>query len=299
MEGKITLRGDFATDWIKYSNYEYKRAVTGELYITPTKDAHFSMYNPFSVAEDIVLNLLAIGDKAHLIGTEENMDELMKSILIFTKKYGLMGFISGSVYNRDIIGEEHLLMIDNNFITNKKILDEETYVSMFIPFVKEGEVVFNKYKNSVDVVKREDSPKFYGKRPLVMDLVFSRFYSEQINWIVEFSKMLSLHFTQLLMYKNSDVYLTEGVTIMAGKFRAEKIGFTISQLDKTSIAWEFDSLKSAIETIYAFAVTDETSFINRCNHCKEAFISNNARAKYCSPSCRNCSNVKKSRSRSK
>jgi hypothetical protein len=168
---------------------------------------------------------------------------------------------------------------------------------LFIPFAEAGDVVFKKYKTCVDVVKAEDSPKFYGKRPLIWDVVFSRFYAEQVNWIIDFAKMLASHFSQLLIYRNSAGHLTENVTIMAGKFHAEKICFTINQLDKTIIAWQFDSLKTAIETIYAFAVTDETILVNRCKHCDNIFIANNLRTKYCSPSCRNCANVQKSRER--
>lgn len=299
MEGKISLIGNFATDWIRYSDYEYKKSSTGEVYITPTKQATFSMYNPFNVAEDLLMDVLNLGDQAQQIDTEESMEDLKRQLLIFVKKYGLMGFISGSVYNRNIIGEEHVLMIENNFIKKEKIMTENDYVSMFIPFADEDEVFFKKYKNCVDVVKREDSPKFYGKRPLVMDLIFSRFYCEKIDWIIEFVRMLSTHFTQLLMYKHSLAHLTEGVTIMAGKFRTEKISFTINHLDKTFIAWEFDSLKSTIETIYGFAVTDDTTLVSRCSHCKKAYISNNTRSKYCSPSCRNCANVQKSREKNK
>ena len=297
MEGKISLVGDFATDWIKYSDYEYRKTTSGEVYIVPTKEATFSMYNPFNVAEDLLIDTLNIGDQAHQVDTAESMEEFKKQLLIFVKKYGLMGLISGSVYNRNVIGEEHVLLIDNNFITKEKIMKEQDYVSRFIPFIEENDIIFKKYRNCVDIVKGEDSPKFYGKRPLVMDLIFSRFYCENINWIIEFVKMLSTHFTQLQMYRNSSVHLTEGVTIMAGRFRTDKISFTINQLDKTFIAWEFDSLKSTIETIYGFAVTDEATIINRCNHCKSAYISNNSRAKYCSPSCRNCANVQKSRER--
>jgi hypothetical protein len=170
-------------------------------------------------------------------------------------------------------------------------------VNWFLPFVKEDEVVFKKHKKCIDVVKREDSPKYYGKRPIVLDLVFSRFYAEQIKWIIDFARMIVLHFNQLLMYRNSSNHLTEDVTIMSGQFHAEKIGFTIKQLDKTTIAWEFDSLKTAIETIYAFAVTDEKNILNRCKYCEKVFIAKSEREKYCSHSCRNCANVKKSRSR--
>ncbi|SES99185.1 hypothetical protein SAMN05660297_01120 [Natronincola peptidivorans] len=295
MEGRIALVGSFATDWIKYDNYQFKTTEKGETYILPTEDAVFSMYNPFNVAEDLLLDLIQMGDKALMLEGQENSEELKKELLIFAKKYGLFGFISSSVYNRNVIGESSMLMIENNPITKEKVMEGKEYIYKFIPFVEDGEVEFREYRNYVDVVKREDAPKFYGKRPIVMDLIFSRFYSEEIHWILGFAKMISTHFNQLLMYRKSSSYLTEQVTILAGKFRTEKIGFTINQLDKTIISWEFDSLKSTIETIYGFAVTDETTLVDRCKHCNNAFIATNLRAKYCSPACRNRANVQKSR----
>lgn len=298
MDKKIALIGSFATDWIRYSDYEFKEDSTGEVYIVPKKEAAFSMYNPFDVAEDLLMNLFRIGEEALRVQKENKDDSQLKStILIFAKKYGLLGFVSASVYNRNIIGEDAVLLIENNHVTKEKIMEGKRYIQNFIPFAEEGEVIFREDKKGVYIVKAEDSPHFYGKRPLALDLVFSRFYCEQINWIVDFAKMMVSHFDQLLVYRNTAMYLTEDVTIMAGRFQAEKIGFTINQLDKTIIAWQFDSLKTAIETIYAFAVTDEKILLSRCAHCNSIFIAATSREKYCSPSCRNCANVKKSRSK--
>lgn len=300
MDGKISLIGSFATDWIRYSDYEYKKTSSGEEYITPRKEATFSMYNPFDVSEELLMDLMKIGDEALKLDkqtNEEDAEELKKTILVFTKKYGLLGLISASAYNRNIIGDEKILMIEKNHIKREKIMDGTKYLDMFIPFTEEGDIVIDNYKDCAYLGKSEDSPKFYGKRPVVMDLIFSRFYSEQVDWIIDFAKMIVSHFDQLLMYRDSSGYLTENVTIMAGRFHAEKIGFTINQLDKTTIAWQFDSLKTTIETIYAFAVTDESILISRCKHCENIFITKNLRSKYCSPSCRNRANVKKSRSK--
>lgn len=300
MNGRINLVENFGTDWIKYDDYEIKLTSTGEAYIAPSEESSFSMYNPFSVSKDLITSLIGIGDKAIKLEKEENennKENLNKEILIFTKKYGLLGLISASVYNRNIVGDEKVLFIDNNHITKQKMMDESEYISEFMPFVEEGDVAIKKYKNCIDIVKREDSPKFYGKRPIILDFVFSKFYCEKLEWIIDFAKMISQHFNELLIYKNTNANLTENVTIMSGKFNAQKIGFTINQLDKTNIVWEFDSLKTAIETIYAFIVTDDKIVINRCKFCSKVFISSNIRAKYCSASCRNRSNVQKSRER--
>ena len=300
MDRKITLIGSFATDWIRYSDYEFKENSDGEMYIIPTENAVFRMYNPFDVAEDLLLDLMRIGEEALKLDNQQDVTDdtrLKHAIMIFAKKYGLLGLISASAYNHHIIGEDHILMIENNHITKEKMMNGNKYMNLFLPFAEEGDILIKSYKNCVDVVKREDAPKFFGKRPVVMDLIFSRFYAEKVAWIADFAKMMVSHFNQLTTYRKSAAYLTENVTIMAGRFHAKKIGFTINQLDKTTIAWEFDSLKTTLETIYGFAVTDETIVLTRCNHCDSIFIANSNREKYCSPSCRNCANVKKSRSK--
>ncbi len=302
MKGNISLIGNYGSDWIRYSDYEFKEASDGDVYITPAGEASYTMYNPFNVAEDLIIDLINIGDLALKLEKNEDKNErkeLIKEILLFTRKYGLIGLICASVYNRDIIGDDIVLLIENNIITGEKMMEESKYVEQFIPFVEKGDVEFRRYKNNVDVVKREDSPKYHGKRPVVLDLVFSKFYTEKLNWIIDFAKLISSHFNQLLIYKNTTGQLTENVTIMAGKFHPHKIGFTIDQLDETNISWDFDSLKTTIETIYAFAVTDETTRMDRCKHCNSVYIASNVRTKYCSSSCRNLANVQKSRERKK
>ena len=57
-----------------------------------------------------------------------------KEVHEFVKKYGLLGLIYSSVYNRDIVGEERVLMIEKNYITKENILSTDEYVNMFIPF---------------------------------------------------------------------------------------------------------------------------------------------------------------------
>ncbi len=301
MERKICLVGSFATDWIRYSDYEYKTDQAGNLYLKPKEDAVFSMYNPFDIAEDILIDLLKVGEASRNYfkdKTGEVNEEIKKMVLVFTRKYGLLGLISASTYNRNVIGDKEILLIEENFINIKeKSIDAEVYMKMFTPFAEKDDLSVRHYKKTVDLVKAEDSPKFYGKRPLVMDLIFSKFYSEQLESIMKFAGMLAEHFSQLLVYRSSTGHLTEHVTILADTFKANKIGFSIKQLDKTMIAWDFDSLKTTLETIYAFAITDENILLNRCEHCGDFYIALSNREKYCGSACRNRSNVQKSRRR--
>ncbi|MCP8373909.1 CGNR zinc finger domain-containing protein, partial [Clostridioides difficile] len=100
MNKKIELIGNFASDWIRYSDYEYKITEEDELYIVPTEDAVFTMYNPFDVADDIIVDIIRIGQEAlQDISKETKEMKLKKEILEFVKKYGLLGLIYSSVYN--------------------------------------------------------------------------------------------------------------------------------------------------------------------------------------------------------
>ena len=303
MERKINLIGSFSTDWIRYSDYEWMRDPGGQLYIKPVDDASFSMYNPFNVAEEMLIDILNIGDQSQRYlkdHTKNSIEELKKPIILFAKKYGLLGMISASVYNRDVIGDDEVLVMKNNHAGfREKIYKTADYIRFFTPFAQKGDLEIKTYKNGVDLKKAEDSPKYFGKRPAVIDLIFSRFYAEQLDWFLRFSAMLNEHFRQLLLYRSSSGFLTEQVTVLSDSFQASKIGFTISQLEKTMISWEFDSLKSAIETIYAFAVTDESIWLSRCSHCNGFYLAVSGREKYCSPACRNRANVQKCRQRKK
>ncbi|GAA0862888.1 GIY-YIG nuclease family protein [Paraclostridium tenue] len=295
MKKNINLIGQFKADWIRYSDYEIKENEKGKKYICPTESSYFTMYNPFDNANELVFDLIKLGDLALDKSIEKSTIE--NKLIVFAKKYGLLGLIASSVYNRNIIGEEKVLFVENNCIKKEGIMDVDKYLDLFLPFCEEEELYIRKIGKHLTVHKLEDSPKFYGKRPLILDLVFSRFYCEEVDWILDFAKNISTHINQLLIYKNAN--LTEAVTIMAGKFKAEKIGLTIGVLDKPIIEWEFDSLKTTIETIYAFAVTNENNILTRCEYCKSAFIAKSEREKYCTPSCRNCSNVIKSRNKKK
>lgn len=298
MSGKLGLVGNFASEWIRYSSYEYKENESGELYIVPADEATFELFNPFDVADIIVVDILQIGEYALSGDKDESKETNLKyMILEFCEKYGLLGLAYSSVYNRNIVDEDKVLMVEKNYITKESILDATEYINKFLPFIKDEDLYFRKFKRGVDVKKSEDSPKFFGKRPLILDVIFSKFYAERYNWILSFAKDIARHFRQMLVYSSSSNHLTDAVTIISGGFNPQKIGFSITYLDKANIAWEFDSLKTTIETIYAFAITGENSHLNKCKYCGKIFIPSRAKSQYCSPSCRNCANVNKSRQR--
>lgn len=61
MNKKIELIGNFVSDWIRYSDYEYKIIEEDELYIVLIEDVVFIMYNLFDVVDDIIVDIICIG----------------------------------------------------------------------------------------------------------------------------------------------------------------------------------------------------------------------------------------------
>lgn len=315
LKRKVGLDDRYSTEWIVFDEYTIEEVQEGVLYIRPKKGADFKLYNPFNVAEPLVIDTLGLGD-AYLLYQQalEDKDlnayrkrkckkmwyELQEQILKYVKKYGLMGFMSSSTYNRNIVGDKEILLTQKNPLSLKTShMNGQAYMKLFTPFIEEGNIDLYMHKDKVHFTKYEDTPKYYGKRPLVLDLIFSSFYAENIVWLLDFSAMLARHYDQLATFKASALSLTEPVTILADQFEATKIGFTITQGRETKISWEFDSLKTTVQTIYAFAVTDRVSALKRCEHCRRFYIANSTKEKYCGASCRNRYNVMKSRERMK
>ncbi len=298
MKNQFYLK-NFKSKWIKYDNYELREDAKGNIYIVPSENSSYTIYDPFEKSNDILFDLIDLGDA---VLKKDSRDALYNKSILFAKNYGLLGLITSSVYNRDIVGEDNVLFSQNNIISSTLNLDSnvmksDEYIKLFTPFAGEDDLYTREFDKHLTVVKAEDSPKFYGKKPLVLDIVFSKFYAERVDWILEYAKNISENLNQMIVYKNTN--LTEAVEIMPDKFNPHKIGFTVAMFDRPQINWDFDSLQSAMDMIYAFAITDEDRILNRCNYCNKPFFAKTEREKYCCPSCRNCANVIKSRNKKK
>lgn len=298
MKNEFYLK-NFTSKWIKYSDYEFRKDEKGNIYITPAENSNYTIYDPFEKSSEILFDLIDLGDA---ILKNDDKTEIYDKLILFAKNYGLLGLVSSSVYNRDIVGEQNVLFTQNNIVSKSLELDgnlmnSEEYIKIFTPFATEDDLYTREFDDHLTVIKAEDSPKFYGKKPLILDIVFSKFYCERIQWIMEYAKNISENLNQAIVYQNEN--LTEPVEIMPDKFNPHKIGFTVAMFGKPQINWDFDSLQSTIDMIYAFALTEENRILNRCSYCHKPFFAKNTREKYCTPSCRNCANVIKSRNKKK
>ena len=74
-----------SSNWVRYSEYEWRAAEDGTLYLTPTKTAQPSIYDPLAEYQKIVLDAINIGR----MGMSKKPDaEIQKAIQQFAVKYG-------------------------------------------------------------------------------------------------------------------------------------------------------------------------------------------------------------------
>lgn len=80
-----------SSNWVRYSEYEWRAAEGGTLYLTPTKTAQPSIYDPLAEYQKIVLDAINIGR----MGMSKKPDaEIQKAIQQFAVKYGLFGLMT-------------------------------------------------------------------------------------------------------------------------------------------------------------------------------------------------------------
>ena len=80
-----------SSNWVRYSEYEWRAAEDGTLYLTPTKTAQPSIYDPLAEYQKIVLDAINIGR----MGMSKKPDaEIQKVIQQFAVKYGLFGLMT-------------------------------------------------------------------------------------------------------------------------------------------------------------------------------------------------------------
>ena len=80
-----------SSNWVRYSEYEWRAAEDGTLYLTPAKTAQPSIYDPLAEYQKIVLDAINIGR----MGMSKKPDaEIQKAIQQFAVKYGLFGLMT-------------------------------------------------------------------------------------------------------------------------------------------------------------------------------------------------------------
>lgn len=290
-----------SANWARYDKYEYRQNANGILYLTPCEDATMSLYNPIKAYEQLVLDALSIGlDILQKKGTEEN---IKKRVLEFVNKYGLLGLMTALPTTPDFITYDAVYLPKNHFIKEESISTQE-YLSYFFPFEK---IAFHKRGRestwSAEGVEMFAFTVVMKDKPQAVLMSFQKEYAERYDWITTiFSDWAFTFVTSFLYYQDFDE-LDEASKNVYRKgmecFGGIAPTYHIALLDKPTIVWEFNSLLLAIQMMFSFMLTDESSTIKLCKHCNKIFVASRPNVQFCSPQCKNQYNVYKSRAKDK
>ena len=290
-----------SSNWVRYSEYEWKKAKDGTLYLTPTKTAQPNIYDPLSEYQQLVLDAINIGRMGM---SQKPDDEIRKAIQQFAVRYGLFGLMTALPTTPGFMDYEAVYLPKNHFIKEESMSTED-YLALFFPF------------DELDVIKRGVESMWsvqndrvmialamtMSDKPLAVNMSFQREYAERYDWMKQqFTDWAFTYVTSMLYYEDYDVMNQDARQMMQqsmAAFGGNAPTYHIALLDKPTIIWDFHSLLLGIQMMFSFMLTDTEKPIRLCKHCMKAFVASRPSAVFCSPQCKNRHNVYKTRSKSK
>lgn len=288
-----------SSNWVRYSEYEWKTAENGMLYLTPTKTAQPSIYDPLSEYQRLILDAIDIG---RMESQKKTPQEIQKAIQIFAVKYGLLGLMTALPTTPSFMDYEAVYLPKNHFIRAESMSTMD-YLDLFFPFVKPDVV-----KRGVESMWNIQNDRAMmalamtmSDKPMALNMSFQREYAEPYEWLKQqFTDISFTYLTSVLFYEDYDsmtpeqrLLMQEGMAAFGGNAPA----YHIALLDKPTIVWDFYSLILGIQMMFSFMLTDSENPIKLCRHCTKAFVASRPSAVFCSPQCKNKHNVYKSRAK--
>jgi hypothetical protein len=277
-----------SSDWVKYSNYEIKES-GGRKWITPAPDSIPMLYQPVHKPDTLVQDALNLGRLFCMKGYPDEYAEL--TLLGYCITYGLLGLMNALPLNSTyLLQKQTYLGIDCPYF-DKEIMKTDDYVKFFVPFGG------SKEKHIGNAIP--GSYPLRGWRDANFEIAFARSYAEPLDWIFDTFKRLYTHFSACKRIGQTDNPATRRkYEEIINDFPVSGLAFQMRMYAKPSIHWEFNSLKTAIETLYSIYMSTEDT-LRMCKQCNRAFCAKHGRSEFCEDKCRNQHNVARFREREK
>lgn len=290
-----------SSNWVRYSEYEWKTASDGTLYLTPTKTAQPSIYDPLAEYQQIVLDAINIGSMKSQKYSDKDIQEAIRQ---FAVKYGLLGLMTALPTTPSFMDYEAVYLPKNHFI-KKEIMSTYDYLNLFFPFdkpdiVKRGiESMWNIQNDRVMAALAMTM----SDKPMAVNMSFQREYAERYEWIrQQFTDLAFTYYTAMLYYEDYDktppeerLLLQQGMEAFGGIAPT----YRIALLDKPTIVWDFHSLMLGVQMMFSFMLTDSDNPIRICQNCMKAFAASDPNTVFCSPQCKDMYNNSKGKDKKK
>lgn len=284
-----------SSNWVRYSEYEWKATADGTLYLTPAKTAQPSIYDPLAEYQQIVLDAINIGSMKSQKCSDKDIQEAIRQ---FALKYGLLGLMTALPTTPSFMDYEAVYLPKNHFI-KKETMSTYDYLNLFFPFdkpdiVKRGvESIWNIQNDRVMAALAMTM----SDKPMAVNMSFQREYAERYEWIrQQFTDLAFTYYTAMLYYEDYDktppeerLLLQQGMEAFGGIAPT----YRIALLDKPTIVWDFHSLMLGVQMMFSFMLTDSEQPIRICRNCMKAFAASDQNAVFCSPQCEDMYNKDK------
>ena len=287
---------------VRYSEYEWKQAENGKLYLTACSDAQPTIYDPLKEYQQLVLDALHIGR----LGMRQEQDdtEIQDEIKAFAEKYGLFGLMTALPTTPSFMDYEAVYLPKNRFI-KKETMSTEDYLNLFFPFDKLDVV-----KRSVESLWNIEGDNMMmalamtmSDRPMAVNMSFQRQYAESYEWMKQVFTDWAFNATTVFLYYNDYDKLDDDYKqLMRQSIRAfdgNAPSYHIELLEQPTLVWDFHSLLLGIQMMLSFMLTDKNNPMRVCKKCSKFFVASRPSAVFCSPRCKNQYNVYKNRAKNK
>ena len=287
-----------SSSWVKYSEYECRRAKDGKQYVTPAPNAKPEIYDPLKDAEAMVLEALNVG---MLCMNKADEQTIQAAAMDFVSHYGLLGLITALPTTPTFMDYEAVYLPSNHFIKDEA-MDTDKYLSHFLPFDK-LELRKKGKESKWDISDRTmiALTMTFSNRPMALQIAFQREYAERYDWLIAQFKDWAFSFCSSYLYYNDyDALDEDGRNLYRmgiAAFNGIEPSYHIELLDKPTIVWDFHSLLLGIQMMFSFMLTDGDKPLKMCKHCQKVFVAKRPGTVFCSPRCKNQYNVYKNRSK--
>lgn len=276
-----------SSNWVRYSEYKWKTAANGTLYLTPAKTAQPSIYDPLTEYQQIVLDAINIGSMRSPKFSDKDVKEAMRQ---FAVNYGLLGLMTALPTTPNFMDYEAVYLPKNHFI-KKETMSTNDYLNLFFPFEKPDVA-----KRGVESIWNVQNDRVMAAlamtmsdKPMAVNMSFQREYAERYDWIKQqFTDLAFTYFTAMLYYEDYDKTPTEERLLLQQgmeAFGGIAPTYRIALLGKPTIVWDFHSLMLGVQMMFSFMLTDSNNPIRICQNCMKAFMASNSSTEFCSTQC--------------
>lgn len=277
-----------SAQWVRYSDYIWKKNAQGILYLTPAPKAKPAIFDPLKTTETMVLDALNIGR----MGMGHKPDtEIQSAIHDYAVKYGLFGLMTALPTTAQFMDYKAVYLLKNRFIKEES-MDTLDYLSLFFPFER-PEVAKRGIESMWNLSGEKEMMALaltMQDTPMAVNMSFQRSYAERYDWLKDqFKDWAFILMTAVLYYTDYDRLSTEQRNVYQramATLDGNMPTYHIALYEKPTIVWDFHSLLLGIQLMFSFMLADDDNPLRICKSCAKVFISKRKNQAFCSPECR-------------